>query len=286
MGVPAPYPADTLSKGWRFELNMEKVKKSDTWLRARTGFVRASLLLLWAESWEQTPCGSLPNDDELLSLLLDMDASLFAQHKAVLMRGWVLADDGRLYHETITERVLAMIDKRMSDAQRAAKSRAAKAGVASTQDEVTGASRVTDEGLTGEFNTRTRTSIKEDPNGSRRQADPQLPNCPHDQIVELYHEALPELPAVKVMSEARQKAIRGFWRWVLTSKKTDGTPRAQTTDQALTWIGSYFQRTNANDFLMGRRSAGQGHSNWRCDFDFLLTEKGKRHVIEKTVEAS
>ena len=125
-----------------------------------------------------------------------------------------------------------------------------------------------------------------DPNGSRRQADQQLPNCPHDQIVDLYHEALPELPAVKVMSEARQKAIRGFWRWVLTSKKKDGTPRAQTTDQALTWIGSYFQRTNANDFLMGRCGTGQGHSNWRCDFDFLLTEKGKRHVIEKTVEAS
>ncbi|WP_395652543.1 hypothetical protein [Brevundimonas sp.] len=267
---------------------MEKVKKSDTWLRARTGFVRASLLLLWAESWEQTPCGSLPNDDELLSLLLDMDASLFAQHKAVLMRGWVLADDGRLYHETITERVLAMIDKRMSDAQRAAKSRAAKANAAPTPNEVTDASRVTDEGLHSEFNTRTRTrtSNTEEPNGSRRQADQQLPNCPHDDIVRLYHEALPELPAVKVMSDSRQKAMRGFWRWVLTSKKSDGSPRAQTADQALTWIGNYFERAKANDFLMGRRSAGQGHDNWRCDFDFLLTEKGKRHVIEKTADTA
>lgn len=109
---PAPYPADTLSKGWRFELNMEKVKKSDTWLRARNGLTRARLLLLWAESWEQTPCGSLPNDDELLALLLDMDAETFAKHRAVLMRGWWLAEDGRLYHDYLTANVLRMLDAR------------------------------------------------------------------------------------------------------------------------------------------------------------------------------
>ena len=45
-----PYPKDTRSKGWRFELGMEAVKSSDTWLRAKTGAVKGALLLLWAEA--------------------------------------------------------------------------------------------------------------------------------------------------------------------------------------------------------------------------------------------
>lgn len=148
-----PFPDDTLSKGWRFELHMEKVKKSDTWLRARTGFVRAHLLLLWSEAWEQTPCGTLPDDDELVALLLDMEPETFAKHRAVLMRGWSLATNGRLYHETITDRVLAMLEKRKSDAQRTAASRARRSGQQQGHSGDTHMSHVTHGGATGEFDT-------------------------------------------------------------------------------------------------------------------------------------
>ena len=123
------------------------------------------------------------------------------------------------------------------------------------------------------------------PNGTRRQADQSLPNCPHDDIVRLYHEKLPELPAVRLQSDARQKAMRAFWRWVLTSKRSDGQPRANDADQALTWISAYFERARANDFLMGRSQPGKGHEGWRCDLDYLLSEKGRKQVIEKTVDA-
>lgn len=115
---------------------------------------------------------------------------------------------------------------------------------------------------------------------------PKPPNCPHDAIVKLFHEVLPEMPRVRLMPEARKKALAGFWRWVLTSKRSDGTPRAATADQALTWIHQYFERARSNDFLMGRNVRSGEHANWRCDLDFLLTEKGKKHVIEKTAEAA
>ena len=61
--IAAPYPPDTLAKGWRFEIDMEKVERSDTWLRAKTGAMRGALLLLWSRAWQQTPCGTLPDDD-------------------------------------------------------------------------------------------------------------------------------------------------------------------------------------------------------------------------------
>lgn len=151
---PAPYPADTKAKGWRFELDLEKVEASDTWLRARTGALRGALLLLWAKSWQQVPCGSLPSDDELVSLLIDMPAATFTKHRAVLMRGWWLADDGRLYHDTIVTRVLAMLDKRATDAERAARNRAKRADNRASPPEVMPASRVTHAGLQSEFDTK------------------------------------------------------------------------------------------------------------------------------------
>lgn len=130
------------------------------------------------------------------------------------------------------------------------------------------------------------TNINTSPDGSVGKADPaeSVSRCPHDAIVSLYHEALPELPRCRLMSDTRRRALTTFWRWVLSSKKSDGSRRATTAEQALEWIKAYFERAAQNDFLMGRAGRGSGHENWRADFDFLLTEKGKKQVIEKTVD--
>lgn len=123
------------------------------------------------------------------------------------------------------------------------------------------------------------------PDGSVGKADlPHVDRCPHDSIVSLYHEALPELPRCRLMSDTRRRALTAFWRWVLSSKKSDGSRRATTAEQALEWIKAYFERASQNDFLMGRSGRSTGHENWRADFDFLLSEKGKKQVIEKTVD--
>lgn len=123
-----------------------------------------------------------------------------------------------------------------------------------------------------------------EPNGSVASGD--LPACKTQAMVDLYHEVLPELPAVRLMNDPRKKALSKFWRWVLTSEKPDGTRRAQTADEALAWLRDYFDRARDNDFLMGRTNRGADHANWQCDLDFLLTDKGMKHVIEKTREAA
>lgn len=128
-----------------------------------------------------------------------------------------------------------------------------------------------------------RTEQKE-PKGSVASGD--LPKCKPQSIVDLYHEVLPELPAVRLMTDARKKALGKLWRWVLTSSKTDGTRRAYDADQAMTWMRDYFSRARDNDFLMGRSGRTGEHANWQCDLDFLLTEKGMKHVIEKTKETA
>jgi len=113
-----------------------------------------------------------------------------------------------------------------------------------------------------------------------------LPTCPVASIVKAYHEILPDLPRVRVMDNGREKAIRERWKWVLTSKKPDGSPRAADSDQAAEWFKMYFERARDNDFLMGRTGRQGEHQNWRPDIDYLMTTKGLKQVIEKTAVAA
>ena len=112
-----------------------------------------------------------------------------------------------------------------------------------------------------------------------------LATCPTEKIVQLYNQTLHELPSVKLMTDKRKKAIGKFWRFVLTSKKSDGQPRAENSEQALDWIEAYFLRVLENDFLMGKTGRTGEHSKWQCDLDYLLTDKGMTQVIEKTRSA-
>lgn len=113
----APYPADTRAKGWRFELDYERIRQSDTWALAAPEH-RPWLLMLWMLAWEQTPCGSLPDDDTLIAARMDMKPAAYAKAKDTFRRGWVPADDGRLYHAVITERVMEMLEYRAKAAKR------------------------------------------------------------------------------------------------------------------------------------------------------------------------
>lgn len=122
----APYPTDTRAKGWRFELDMERAHQSDTWTLAPAE-VRPWLLMIWATAWEQTPCGSLPDDDALIAARLGMPPKLWAKHRAILLRKWWKADDGRLYHDVLVQRVMEMMERRRKESDRKALARARKA---------------------------------------------------------------------------------------------------------------------------------------------------------------
>jgi len=114
-----------------------------------------------------------------------------------------------------------------------------------------------------------------------------VPTCPFEQIVAAYHDALPELPRVKLIdAKGRRKRLSDFWAWVFTSKRSDGTSRAKSADEAMAWIREYFGRASRNDFVMGRTPRSKGHEGWEAGLDFLLREEGRIQVIERTREAA
>lgn len=138
MTQPTPYPTDTRPKGWRLELDYERIEQSDTWALALPD-VRPWLLMLWFTAWKQTPIGTLPNDDTLIAARIGMPLAMFTEHRHVLMRGWWLAEDGRMYHDTLTERVMDMLAKKEKDRARKENWRKGQKG---NSKEVTPQSRV------------------------------------------------------------------------------------------------------------------------------------------------
>jgi hypothetical protein len=88
------------------------------------------------------------------------------------------------------------------------------------------------------------------------------------------------------MNDQRKRAMAKVWGWVLSSKTPEGERRATTAPEAMAWFRRYFERARDNDFLMGRTARSGEHASWRCDLDFLLTDRGMKQVIEKTAVAA
>src|SRR5690606_6486157 len=65
-------------------------------------------LILWLKSYHQVPAASLPDDDVALARLAEFgrDVRGWKKVRDVALRGWVLCDDGRLYHPVVAEKAL------------------------------------------------------------------------------------------------------------------------------------------------------------------------------------
>jgi len=93
-------------------------------------------------------------------------------------------------------------------------------------------------------------------------------NIPYQKIVDLYHEVLPELPRVKILTPTRKSQIKA--RWMSKYKSRDGTP----IDTLDFWKG-YFEFVSKSKFLMG-----QNDRNWKPDLEWLTKESKFAGVIE------
>ena len=114
-----PYPSTTKLNGYEPRIDWQRIRASKTW-RLCPADQRNHLLRLWLESWNEYPCGSWEDDDELIAAAIDVPVRVFLAHKDILMRGWRRHSDGRFYHPFIAEKVLQMVGSRKSTAKRVA----------------------------------------------------------------------------------------------------------------------------------------------------------------------
>lgn len=95
---------------------------------------------------------------------------------------------------------------------------------------------------------------------------PPVPNCPHMDIVDLYHEVLPELAPVRVWEADRQELLRSRWK---------GAPERQSLD----WWREFFTSVREMPFLMGERT-GRDDRAFACTLEWLVRPKNFAKVLE------
>ena len=270
-----PYPADLEAKGWSLDLDYERIEQSDTWAIALPE-QRPWLLMLWLVSWRQVPVASLPISHKLIAARLGMPEAKFSEWADVLLSGWEMASDGRMYHKTLTDHVLRMANKRVKDRERVhnfrLRSRVNNGGFAACNVLPTHELHVS----SAPTPTPTPTPLIQEPTvlvpEPLAQAHERLPPCPTQELVDLYHHHLPMLPRVEVLNDGRRRALSARWREVVTDKDIAKTESPKSA--AVDFFGWYFGHASRSAFLTGRAK------NWRADFDFLITPSKFAKVIE------
>jgi hypothetical protein len=127
---------------------------------------------------------------------------------------------------------------------------------------------------------------RQEPSTSSSSPAGRLPECPVDEIRKLYNDSLRDEQGAlapkraTVSTKDRSRAMSARWKWVFEDVRDDGTCRAATRAEALDWFARYFTKAWQDDHLAGRSNRGAGHERWRCDLDFLLTDKALKRVIE------
>lgn len=117
-----PYPTDINAKGWRLEMDYVAWERADSWtLLAEQE--RPFLVMMILQAWRQVPCGTLPENDLLLSRLAGVDLEQWLQLKPKILSDWYLAVNRRYYHPLLTERVEYMLRVRGDASARQARFR-------------------------------------------------------------------------------------------------------------------------------------------------------------------
>lgn len=134
--------------------------------------------------------------------------------------------------------------------------------------------------------TKDRKDIVSNPSGYLSDSDeshtaPPLgrkPACPYQKIIALYHQILPELPQVQVLSEQRKKQLRARWQ-----SSIGNSPKGECWH--LEFWERYFQYVRTCPFLMGQGEASPGRTTFFADLEWLTKASNFIKVIERRYEA-
>lgn len=92
-------------------------------------------------------------------------------------------------------------------------------------------------------------------------------SCPYQKIVNLYHQALPELPCVVKLTDKRKSWLKARWR-------------ESIEHQDLEFWKKYFSYVRESDFLLGRPENGTTKRAWQADFEWLINSSNFVKVLE------
>lgn len=169
--------------------------------------------------------------------------------------------DGYVIHDWAENNPWAAgAERRSQQARDAAKARWSKG------DAVGGGHPPDADGMQGECSEHADSNapLLSSPSHATNTSKPAVPPCPHQEIIDLYHEILPELRGVIASrwSGTRQKNLQARWR-------------EDKQHQTMKFWNWFFRAVRANPHWMGR-----GDRKWQADLGWLLKPENFTKVVE------
>lgn len=103
-----------------------------------------------------------------------------------------------------------------------------------------------------------------------------LAPCPHQKVIALYAEELPELPQPRIWNGAREAHLKERWRWALADLKNKDKPH--DADAGLQFFRRMFAYIAKCDLLMGKKG------DWSCSLPWIVEANNFAKIIEGNYE--
>ena len=107
---------------------------------------------------------------------------------------------------------------------------------------------------------------------------PAIPDCPHEKIVALYHDVLPQCPRIREWNDTRRGYLRARWR---DKAKPNGASQGYSTvEDGLAWWRKFFGWVAESSFLTGMATGRGDKRPFVADLEWL----GKPSNFVKVIE--
>lgn len=105
-----------------------------------------------------------------------------------------------------------------------------------------------------------------------------IPDCPQKQLIDLYHELLPECPRVIEWNDGRQALMRSRWR---EKAKPNGVTKGYVTEtEGIAWWHRYFSYCSKSKFLIGQVDGRDGARRFVANLEWLIRPKNFAKVMD------
>ena len=106
-------------------------------------------------------------------------------------------------------------------------------------------------------------------------AESKIPPCPHQAIIDLYHQTLPELPKVISWNKTREAHLKQRWRELFTEFE------CKSSEEALDWFrNDFFQFIKNSKFLTGRTQS-KDRRPFLADLEWVIKPTNFTKIIER-----
>lgn len=230
-----------------------------------TTIEHGAYLLLIFNYWQRGH--ALNNANGRLASVVRMSNEEWAQHEQTLSEFFEIDGDEWINHRIDED--LAAVEAKSTKASMAGKASGATRRANAKRKpngRSTNAERTPNHTDTDTDTDKEQKILSSGDDGLPAEPKPKPPTIPYDDILAAYHDALPMLPAVRLLTDGRRKKIKSRWHELAER-------------QTVEYWQKFFTYASQSDFLTGR--SGKWSS---CNFDWLMEPGNHLKVVEGNYE--